>query len=407
MDAPRHRQESPPHVLRIDAEFHGMSHRLRRLANGQRQPVSHPKLLHHQINAGRQLRHRMLDLQPRVHLQEGNGAVAAHQKLHRARAHIAGLCTDVMRGPMDALALHVRQERRRRLLHQLLVATLQRTVPRAQHHHMALRIGHHLRFHVARLIQILLHEALAPTEGRGRLAHRRRIQLGHLVHLPGHLQPAATAAERRLDGNGQPMLTCERQHLVNILHRTGCSRHQRCPHRCRNAPCRHLVAQLCNGLGPGTDPHQPGIDHRLRKPGILRQEAIARMYCVGPAASCNLQQLAHIQVGIGRTLALQAESLISQTHMQRIPIHIGIYRHALHTIIGTCTDDAHRNLTAVGNQDFLDHHFSLVRRPSPSDTSILYAPVSRPSVRLSVCPSACPVICLSLGQTFPSTASRK
>ena len=361
-----------------------MPHRLRRLADGQRQPVGYPKLFHHQIDAGRQLRHRMLDLQPRVHLQEGNGAVATHQKLHRARAHIAGLCTDVMRGPMDALTLRVRQERRRRLFHQLLVATLQRTVPRAQHHHMALRIGHHLRLHMARLIQILLHEALAPTEGRGRLAHRRRIQLGHLIHLPGHLQPPASAAERRLDGNGQPMLTRERQHLIDALHRTGGARHQRCPHRCRNAPRRHLVAQLRNGLGSGTDPHQPGIDHRLREPGVLRQEAIARMHGIGPAAPCNLQQLAHVQVGIGRALTLQGESLIRQAHMQRIPIRIGIYRHALHAIIGTCTDDAHRNLAAVGNQDFLDHHFSLVRRPSPSDTSILYASVSRPSVRHSV-----------------------
>ena len=245
-------------------------------------------------------------------------------------------------------------------------------------------IGHHLCLHVARLIQILLHEALAPAEGRGRLAHRRGVQLGHLVHLPGHLQPPATATERRLDGNGQPVLTRKRQHLINALHRTGRARHQRRPHGCRNASCRHLVAQLRNGLGPGTDPHQPGINHRLRESGVFRQETIARMHRIGPAAPCNLQQLAHIQVGIGRTLALQAESLISQAHMQRIPIRISIYRHALHAIIGTCTDDAHRNLTAVGNQDFLDHHFSLVRRPSPSDTAILYAPVSRPSVRHSV-----------------------
>ena len=349
----------------------------------------------------------MLDLQPRVHLQEGNGAIAAHQELHRACAHIAGLCADVMRGPMDAFTLRVRQERRRRLFHQLLVATLQRTVPRAQHHHATMRIGHHLRFHVARLIQILLHKALAPTEGRGRLAHRRRIQLGHLVHLPGHLQPPATTAKCRLDGNGQPVLTRKRQHLIDALHRTGCARHQRRPHGCRNAPRRHLVAQLRNGLGSGTDPHQPGIDHRLRESSILRQETIAWMHGIGPAAPRNLQQLAHVQVGIGRTLTLQGESLIRQAHMQRIPIRIGIYRHALHTIIGTCPDDAHRNLAAVGNQNLLDHHFFLVRRPSPSDTSILYAPIFRPSVRHSVCLPACPVIWLSSWQTVPSAASRK
>ena len=115
-----------------------------------------------------------------------------------------------------------------------------------------MRISHHLRFHVARLIQILLHEALAPAEGRGRLAHRRGVQLGHLVHLPGHLQPPATAAERRLDGNGQPMLTRKRQHLIDALHRTGVPATSGAPTDAamRRAATLSPSCAMVSGLGP-------------------------------------------------------------------------------------------------------------------------------------------------------------
>jgi hypothetical protein len=52
------------------------------------------------------------------------------------------------------------------LLHEFLVAALQRAVPGA-HHHIAMRVRDDLGFHVSRPVQELLHLALAPAKGRG------------------------------------------------------------------------------------------------------------------------------------------------------------------------------------------------------------------------------------------------
>ena len=354
-DAPRHRQKAPPHILGIDAKLHRMPDGCRRFRHGQGQSIGHPQLLHHQVDAGGNFRHRMLHLQPRVHLQKGDGAIAAHQKLHRTRAHISRRHTDILCRLMNARTLLHRQKRRRSLFHQLLVAPLQRAVACAQHHHMTMCVGHHLCLHMARPVQILLDKAFTPSKGRGGLAHGRRILPGHLIHLPGHLQPAPAAAKGGLDGNGQTMLARKGQHLIGTAHRIRRSGHQRSADGRGDFPGGHLVAQLCNGVGLRPDPHQAGIDHRLRKRGIFREKAIARVHRIRPAAMCDVQQFSDVQIGFCRALALQRMCLIGQPHVQCILIHVGIHRHALHAMIGTGTNDAHRNFAAVGNQDFLDH----------------------------------------------------
>src|SRR5204862_1180330 len=53
-----------------------------------------PDLLLHEIDAGHHLRHRMLDLDPRIHLDEMKLAVLV-EKLERARTPIADLAAGV------------------------------------------------------------------------------------------------------------------------------------------------------------------------------------------------------------------------------------------------------------------------------------------------------------------------
>ena len=89
------------------------------------------ELLDHDVDAGDRLRHRMLDLQPRVHLDEVELAVLV-EELDRAGAGIAEIGDRVGDGLADPLALRVVQRRRRRLLPDLLVAPLQRAVALAE-----------------------------------------------------------------------------------------------------------------------------------------------------------------------------------------------------------------------------------------------------------------------------------
>ena len=142
-------------------------------------------------------------------------------------------------------ALLVGQERRRRLLDQLLVPALQRAVPGADDRDRAVLVGHDLRLDVPRLVQVALDEALAAAERRLRLAHRGREQLRDLLHRAGDLEPAPAAAERRLDRHRQAVLLGEREHLVRAGDRVGACRAPAArrprrpgagPRPCRRAP---------------------------------------------------------------------------------------------------------------------------------------------------------------------------
>lgn len=56
------------------------------------------------------------------------------------------------------------------LLHQLLVPTLQGAVARAHDDYRSMAVCEHLGFHVARLVEVALHEALASAERGDRFA---------------------------------------------------------------------------------------------------------------------------------------------------------------------------------------------------------------------------------------------
>jgi hypothetical protein len=94
------------------------------------------------------------------------------------------------------------------------VAALQRAVARRDDDDVALGIREALRLDVARLVEVLLHEALAAAEGGDRLAGGRLEQLGDLVELAGDLEAASAAAVGGLDGDGQADLLGEGDDLV-------------------------------------------------------------------------------------------------------------------------------------------------------------------------------------------------
>ena len=91
-------------------------------------PVGDAELLADQVDAGGLLADRVLHLQAGVDLEEGDRAVDADQVLDGAGAVVAGLRADGLGGAVDRGPLLVGEERRGRLLDQLLVAPLQRAV---------------------------------------------------------------------------------------------------------------------------------------------------------------------------------------------------------------------------------------------------------------------------------------
>src|SRR5690606_19376855 len=103
------------------------------------------------------------------------------QELAGARADVAGLAQDRLRGLVEALVLLVGQEGRGGLLDQLLVATLQRAVAGGDHDDVAVLVGQALGLDVAGAVEELLDQALAATEGGDRLAGGGLEELGDLL----------------------------------------------------------------------------------------------------------------------------------------------------------------------------------------------------------------------------------
>ena len=92
-----------------------------------------------EVDAGDLLGHGVLDLEAGVDLEEGDGAVLAHEELAGAGADVAGLLEDRLRGADELVVLLVGEERGRGLLDELLVAALERAVARADDEHRAAR----------------------------------------------------------------------------------------------------------------------------------------------------------------------------------------------------------------------------------------------------------------------------
>ena len=298
-------------------------------------------------------RDRVLDLQAGVDLEEGDRAVDADEVLDRAGAVVAGLRADGLGRLVDAGALLVGEERRGRLLDQLLVAALQRAVAGADDDDVAVRVGEHLRLDVPGLVQEPLDEALAAAEGRHGLADGGVEQLGDLLHGAGDLQPAAAAAERGLDGDRQAVLLGEGDHLVGVLDRVLGAGHQRGAGLGGDVPGLHLVAEGDDRLGGGADPGEPGVDDGLGEVGVLGQEAVAGVDRVGAGLLGGVEDLVDDQVGVAGRRAAEGERLVGDAHVQRVAVGLGVDGDAgqAGVLAGAC--HAHRDLTAVGDQDLL------------------------------------------------------
>ena len=295
----------------------------------------------------------MLDLEAGVDLEEGDGAVLGDQELAGAGADVAGLAEDRLRRLVEAGHLFVGEERRGCLLDQLLVPALQRAVAGGDHDDVAVLVRQALGLDVARLVEELLHEALAPAERRHRLAHRRLVGVGHLAHLARDLEPAATSSERRLDRDREAELLSELHRLVGVVQRVLGAGRQRCADLLRDVAGLHLVAEGVDRVRWRPDPRQAGVDDRPGEVGVLGEEAVARVHGVGARLLRDRDDLADVEVGVARGRTAQRVGLIGQPHEQRVAVRVGVDRDAADPGVLAGPDHADRDLTAVGDQDLL------------------------------------------------------
>ena len=167
---------------------------------GERLAGRDPQLGLHQVDVGDLLGHRVLDLDPRVHLDEDVVALRVEQELDGARR-----CGSRSRCAKRTASAHIRSRssgsrlRGRGDLDDLLVPALHRAVALEEVDHVALAVGEDLHLDVPRLDHRLLDEDGRVAERALGLAHAGLDRLAQVRRVVDPAHAAAAATGDRLD----------------------------------------------------------------------------------------------------------------------------------------------------------------------------------------------------------------
>ena len=311
----------------------------------QRGALGHRQLQRDQVQAGDQLGHRVLDLQPGVHLQERGRPAGGDEELDRAGADVADGPGGRDRGLVQ-LAAEAGGQGGRCLLDDLLVPPLHRAVPLAQRQDGPVGVREDLHLDVPGRRQPALHEHGPVPERRGRLPPGgldRTVQLGRCRDHP-HAPTAAAVGrldQQRVTGVGR-----------DRVRRPG--RQDR--HAGRGHPLLgvHFGPHRRDRLRRWPDPDQPGRQHGPGEPGVLGQEPVPRVDRVRAGAHGRVHQQVGPQVGLGRGRPGQLHREVGLADPGPTGVHSGMHRHRRDAQRPAGPDDPARDLTPVGDQQTPD-----------------------------------------------------
>jgi hypothetical protein len=365
-DPARRRREVLVGVLGVDARLDRVARDAQvLLPEGERLARRDADHLLHDVDAGDRLGDRVLDLDPRVHLEEVEVPLRVHEELDRAGAAVADRARRGDGGLAHALAPRGRHAVGGRLLDHLLVPALDRALALEEVHGPAVAVGQHLDLDVPRLFDELLHVQTVVAERGARLAARARRRgrdLGLAAHEPHAL---AAAARGGLDHDGRTDVEdpAPDRLVRQALRGAGHDRHAGLLHRLARG---HLVAHAPHHVARRPDEDDAFLVAQVREGAVLGEEAVAGVDRLGLGAPRDLEDAVHAQVRLARRRRSARVSLVGEADVQRVAVDVGVDRDRRDPELAAGADDAHGDLAAVGDQDLVEHRRSSgrgMRRP--------------------------------------------
>ena len=350
------RQEALVRVFGIDARLDRVAvDGQLLLAQRQRLAGGHAQLPFHQVQPGDHLGHRVLDLQPRVHLHEVEAAVLVGDELHRAGADIAHRLGGIDGRLAHRGAAFARHARRGRFFQHLLVAALHRAVALEQVDAVAMAVAEDLDLDVPRPQHVLLDQHMLVAEGvlgfalaRG----QRGLEVLRLVDAAHALAAAAgTGLDQHRIADGRRLVGQEGRLLV-VAVVAGRQRHAGLGHQRLGG---RLAAHRADGRCRRADEDDAGRGAGLGELVVLRQEAVARVHGLRAGGLGGVEDLVRQQVGLARRRRADQHRLVGQAHMARIGIGLGIHRHRGDAHAPRGLDHAAGDLASIGDQDLAKH----------------------------------------------------
>ena len=223
----------------------------------------------------------MLHLNSGVHLDEVKLAIGSEEKLDGARVLIVGRPRARQGRLRHALAELGGKGRARRLLHQLLMPSLDGAFAFPQVHHVSPLVPQHLELHVSRICDVLLQVDIGDVEGFLGLIHGGLDGNPQLLFAPCDAHAPAAASSGGFDDDRIADLARQshRFHLAPEGSPTaGDTRHSG---RLHGFPCLGLVPHLADDCRAGADEFDVAGFADLREMSVLRQKTVAGMDGVG------------------------------------------------------------------------------------------------------------------------------
>ena len=328
------------------------------LSERQRLPRRDPELPFDEIEAGHRLGHRMLDLEPGVHLEkiEVAGVEAARgigDELDGARPDIARRQRGLGRGLGHRGARLLRQARRRAFLDHLLMPALRRAVALEEMDATPVRVGENLQFDVAGRGDIFLDQHPSVAERGLRLA-ACALELGVELHMgvdPPHAAPAP--AGDRLDKHGIADLVGLLAQEFRVLVVAVIARHDRHAGPLHQRLGRVLQAHRAHRLRRRTDEDHARPGAAFRKFGVLGQESIARMQAFGADLLSQRDNGALVEIAV-RSFA-DLVGFVGEPREQRAAVRRRVHGDRADPHPPRRADDPAGDLAAIGDEDIGEH----------------------------------------------------
>ena len=314
------------------------------------------QLLSDQIHTRHHLSHRMLHLDPGVHLHEVEATAAIQQEFHRSGALVIDASGGSNGGFAHAAAQVGIQGRAGGLLQQFLVTALNRAVPFTQVNHVAVAVGQHLHFHVAGPIDEFLHVEAGVAEGGFRLPLGRFVQALQLAGVRHEAHAATTAAGGGLDHHGIAHFLGQGGRLAGAAEQTLAAGHRGNTHRLHGRFGGRLVPHRANRVGGRPNEGEAVITAHLGELVVLRQEAVAGVDGVSTAGGGGRQDVGNVEVALAAQGFAHADRFIGELHVQSVLINGAVHRHGGDAELAAASNDPEGNLAAVGDQHFADGH---------------------------------------------------
>src|SRR3569623_404141 len=221
-------------------------------------------------------------------------------------------------------------------------------------HDVAVVVGEYLQLDVARIDDTLFHEDVGAAEGLGGFGYHAIVIAAQVDLVLAAADAATAAAGCRFQHHGITELTRVIRRRVDAgdtAVAAGRHRYAGFDHRLAGFD---FIAHLADDGSVGADEADTAAGADLGQHRIFGEKAIAGVERVAAGGDRQIDDAVGIEI-TGHRVGADIIGFVGLFEMQAVAVGVGVDRDRGDAHLGAGAHDAHRDLAAVGEEDYSDH----------------------------------------------------